>query len=161
MFCPKCGMDNPESNAFCGKCGIKLQQNISKNSPKKESRVWIALVILAVVSTGLVSLFLLTQIFAIHAPFVGKPSVHIDDQSGAQGFAGTKITFRIYNSGDSTAQNVAAAITIYSPDGLIALESKQIYVGNLNPGDSKQLTVDMLTTGNNLTYRIVPVTVSS
>jgi hypothetical protein len=108
------------------------------------------LLILAAILIGLVSI----------SPFsyyiFGKSDVHVDDINGVQGFTGTTITFQIYNSGNAASENTRVTVEMYPEEGQI-LESKTIYVGKLNPGQSKQMTTKMESSNvNNGTIRIIP-----
>ena len=116
----------------------------------------IAVVLLAVIGIGL--LYSLSAIGLIHnIPFFGKPDINVDEIKGTTGFTGTKISFQIYNSGDAPARNVAVTITIYSGERTNPVESKHVFIGSLQPGESRRVTTDMETTGiKDAQFQIIP-----
>lgn len=93
-------------------------------------------------------------------PFLGTPHVQIGDTSGLNWFGSLKIDFQIYNSGNADAKNVEATVALFENESSISpLETKQIFIGNLAPGESKTLTVKFQ--GNypeTLKFRITPWT---
>lgn len=121
---------------------------------KKESRGYLGFllcVLIIFVSTGLWFLYVTNG-----PSLLGKPSLGIDDINSVQGFTGTTITFRIYNSGNAASENTKVTIEIYPEEGQI-LESKTIYIGKLNPGESKQMTTKMESANiKNGSVRIIP-----
>ena len=87
---------------------------------------------------------------------MGRPNIGIDDINGVEGWTGTTITFRIYNSGNAAAENVRTTVEIYPEEGPV-LESKSIYIGKINPGESKQMSTKMESSDiKNGSVRIIP-----
>ncbi|HDQ07303.1 MAG TPA: hypothetical protein ENN44_00735 [Methanoculleus sp.] len=79
--------------------------------------------------------------------YIPKPNLESNlltqegDWSLSQGYFWTA-EFQIYNSGDATAKNVYATVQLVKPNNAIR-DSKRIYVGNLNPGDSTVIYVEL------------------
>ena len=51
--------------------------------------------------------------------------------------------FQIYNTGDATAKNVYATVQLVKDNSNAIRDSTLIYVGNLNPGDSSVIYVEL------------------
>ena len=113
--------------------------------------------IILVAVLGLIFLIGLSWIGWIHLPFFGKPDINIDEIKGNSGFSGSVISFQIYNSGDAPARNVAVTITIYSGERTNPVESKHVFIGSLQPGESRHITTEMKTTGiKDGQFQIIP-----
>ncbi len=160
-LCPKCGTENPNDNKFCGKCGkdISPVTKSKKINGSKRNKYLIsyAIVILVIVSIGLIASNYLPSLFPSSLFPFGKPSVHVDDIKGTIKFTSTQISFRIYNSGDAIARNVAVTISV-STDGIPNdVQTKHLYIGNIEPGESKQITTEVESTNiKNKSFQIIP-----
>jgi len=101
---------------------------------------------------GFLCLFIFFLIFAaiVGLPITSKhpapnpfsPSLHVGDRTGTNWFGSLKIQFQAYNSGNAPAKNVEATINVIGSEGEL-LTSKTIFVGNLDPGESKSFTTSI------------------
>jgi len=64
MYCPKCGMENPDNAAICNSCGQVLEKDVSKKPLKKPKTSKLAIASLALSIFGLLT-FLITALLSI------------------------------------------------------------------------------------------------
>jgi hypothetical protein len=148
MYCPECGTEIKDQSIGCDKCGKKFEK------PKRKDYGYL-IVFLIIVGFSFFSIWA----FLINpsSPIASKPQVHVDEISRGYAFGQSAIMFHIYNSGNGVANNVFAQIYVINGDSGTTIASKRIFVGNLNPGDSKQMGTT-ITHANyqNIKIRIVP-----
>jgi hypothetical protein len=157
MFCPKCGNENPDTNQFCGKCGTTLPSQASslQTPPPLKNKgmgyVWVLIIIILLIAIWcmLISPYNPTQLKY-------SSDLHIGEATGINGFNSLTIKFQIYNSGNAKATNVQATVKILDVNNKI-LASKGVYVGNIDPGDSKTITTSIQGTfPQSSKYQIIP-----
>jgi len=146
MNCKKCGHQEDNNGKFCHQCGAVL---------KNDKKIPIFnLIILIIFLMGLLALVLIST-----GTIFGKPHLNIGDSTGTNWFGQLKIQFQIYNSGDAPAKNVYADIQIIDKDQITIIKSKSIFVGNLQPGESKTITTTIEgTIPQDSLFRIIPRT---
>lgn len=149
MFCPKCGKENPDTNQFCGNCGVPLVRSPTNKQlpPKSKNNNFII---------GLIVFIILGAIFYnpimgyLNTNYLGQPSLHIGELNAVPDImsGNLQFKFRVYNSGNGAAKNVYATIGLEDATSGKSLTSKQVYVGNLNPGEIKDITAGLPYTGS-------------
>ncbi len=150
MICPKCGIENPSDNKFCKDCGIPLT-SAPQTPHKKVNKLDKIIAIFIIIAAFGALLFIFTGGYPL-----GKPSVHIDDIQGTPNLllSSFQIKFHIYNSGNGKAEKIYAGIGLEDAATGKTINSKSVYVGNLNPGESRIVTGTIPYSGNyqNLKY---------
>ncbi len=148
MYCEKCGAEILDESKGCEKCGKNIDQQ------KKKDYAWI-LVLLFIV--GMLAFFIWAILTNPYSPIALKPNIQVDDTSGSQGIGYSDVSFQIYNSGNLKASNVYAKIDIVTADSEKVIASKTIFIGSLNPGDSRSMKTRVEhTNSNNLKFRVIP-----
>jgi len=157
MFCPKCGKEKPDDKQFCGECGTSLVRSPTNEQvpPKSKNNNFII---------GLIVFIILGAIFYnpimgyLNTNYLGKPSLHIGELNAVPDFMSGDLQFKfqVYNSGNGVAKNVYATIGIEDAISGKSLTSKQVYIGNLNPGEIKDITARLPYTGSytNMKYTV-------
>jgi hypothetical protein len=163
MFRPKCGNENPDTNHFCKKFGTNLPYT-GPTPGQQNTRTGKIILYLIIAGIIFVTVFFLTQAGLIHVPYLGKPSIHVDDIEGKQEPMSYTVSFRIYNSGGSAAQNVGVNIQILSVKDSIPVTST-LYIGKIEPGESQKITTEIPSVGvsdaqfPDAQFSVVPVTI--
>jgi hypothetical protein len=144
MFCPDCGKENDSSKSFCTKCGAALIRNpANKTEPSKPTNhtFFIGLIIFIV----LCLIFYNPIMGYLNTNYLGKPSLHLGEFDTVPNFLSGDVQykFQVYNSGNGAAKNVYATIGVTDTKSGESLASKQVFVGNLDPGESKIITATL------------------
>ncbi len=154
MYCPECGTENKDIATFCLECGAKI-----KPKPKKKNAAIFAFLAVVVI-IFLTWAFLSSALFApmsSASPF-GRSQVHVDELTGTQGLQSATIKFNIYNTGDTAAKNVYAKIDLSMDDFKTIFTSKSLFVGTINPGESRPITTEipLAYTTQKFQFRVIP-----
>jgi len=157
MFCPDCGKENTDNKYFCGNCGTCLVRSPT-NKPvplkSKNNNFIIGLIVFIILG----AIFYNPIMGYLNTNYLGKPSLHIGEFNAVPDFWSGEIQFKfqVYNSGNGAAKNVYATIGIEDAISGKSLTSKQVYVGNLNPGESKDITAGLPSPTNltNIKYSV-------
>jgi len=144
MICPQCKNQNDDNQAYCENCGTQLKQpNISpeNNNQRKSYLKDIIAIFLIIFVIWLVAGQQSIILSLLGSPF-GQPSAHIGEMSVTSNIWDGTTTFNIqvYNSGNAVAKNVYVDLTVYNSDKSKTLASKNLFVGNIEPGQTRTAT---------------------
>lgn len=141
MFCQKCGAENKDTAKFCQDCRLRFSNDENHKIGSQKKGTWIVFGFCALILLLFIWSLLTSGMFNLS--IFGKPSIHIDEAHGISLFGSATIKFNIYNSGNAAANNVYALVNVIDPDTGKTLHSKRIFIGNLNPGESKSITTSL------------------
>jgi predicted nucleic acid-binding Zn ribbon protein len=163
MFCPECGKYNDDKRTFCSECGIFLRKYQKKQVQSKSSPTikWspLIIIVLFLLIIGIFSPGILDLANLLDSNFFGSPNLHLGEFNIEPDIWSGKMVykFQVYNSGNGNAQNVYASIGIENTITGNIIASKEVFVGNLKPGESRTITASLNYDGD---YKNIKNTVS-